>query len=386
MYNTVLSLHSLKATNTQEQLSIHKVHNLLTTLQNMAEEPRTLRAVYNRAESKRRELDASFNTVESTYQDKLAATISAYEQCLVIADHLSLFSPNESIDDISSSNIQYLLLHYRLADLVLRQTTGTRNAVLVRAQTSYSAYLKQLDQYDLLSAADATLYERYREAPTTFSTASTSDPAKRRETKIARFREEKDLKQKLHYLQSNPTALQNDDDMFRQLHLAQLAYCTLQTFHSLESIAQELHILSMAPPHLPSPDASQPLDRRERGERADTYSERLDGPLSAGLTGPILSPDGKPLRPFTLLDTRTRMQQGVFRPDHSLPTMTIDEYLDEERRRGGMIEGGGPQSGMRPEPDEDDMDKADQETMKARAWDEFTEANPKGAGNTLNRG
>jgi hypothetical protein len=57
--------------------------------------------------------------------------------------------------------------------------------------------------------------------------------------------------------------------------------------------------------------------------------------------------------------------------------MTIDEYLEEERRRGGIIEGGGAQSGARPEPDEDNMEKADEETMKARAWDEFTEANPK---------
>lgn len=80
------------------------------------------------------------------------------------------------------------------------------------------------------------------------------------------------------------------------------------------------------------------------------------------------------------------MQQGVFRPDHSLPTMTIDEYLDEEKKRGGIIEGGGPQSGIQPEPNEDDMDKADEETMKARAWDEFKEENPKGSGNTMNMG
>jgi len=66
--------------------------------------------------------------------------------------------------------------------------------------------------------------------------------------------------------------------------------------------------------------------------------------------------------------------------------MTIDEYLEEERKRGGIIEGGGPQSATRPEVDEDDMDKADEETMKARAWDEFKEANPKGSGNTINRG
>lgn len=66
--------------------------------------------------------------------------------------------------------------------------------------------------------------------------------------------------------------------------------------------------------------------------------------------------------------------------------MTIDEYLEEEKKRGGIIGGGGPQSEIRPEPEEDNMEKADEETMKARAWDEFVEANPRGSGNTMNRG
>lgn len=101
---------------------------------------------------------------------------------------------------------------------------------------------------------------------------------------------------------------------------------------------------------------------------------------------PILSKDGKPLKPFTLLNSRQRFRDGVFRSDHSLPTMTIDEYLAEEKRRGGMIDGGGEQSGMPAEPNEDNLEKADAETMKARDWDEFTESNPKGSGNTLNRG
>jgi immunoglobulin-binding protein 1 len=282
-----------------------------------------------------------------------------------------------------------LLINYNLAELYVKQTTEDRKAVLRRAQSSYNDYLRLLDSYDILSPGDSRLFEQYRDAPDTFSTASITDAAARRERKISRFREEKELKQKLEYLQRNPTALQNDDDMYRRLQLARIAYATHQTFQSLESIAQELHILSMAPPSVPSGQSRQAVDERERGGRADGFSERLDGPgshLSAGMTGPILSADGRPLRPFTLLDNRQRLQQGVFRPDHSLPTMTIDEYLEEERRRGGMIEGGGAQSGMRPEPDEDDIDKADEETMKARAWDEYTENNPKGSGNTLNRG
>lgn len=91
------------------------------------------------------------------------------------------------------------------------------------------------------------------------------------------------------------------------------------------------------------------------------------------------------MQPFTLLDRRTQLQQGVFKPSHNLPTMTIDEYLDEEKRQGNVVQGG-EQSGIQPEVDEDDLDMADEETMKARAWDEYKEANPRGSGNTLNRG
>ena len=91
------------------------------------------------------------------------------------------------------------------------------------------------------------------------------------------------------------------------------------------------------------------------------------------------------MQPFTLLDKRSQLRDGVFRAGHNLPTMSIDEYLEEERRRGGIIEGGG-NTGDPPQPDEDDMAEVDAATMKAREWDEFVEANPKGAGNTINRG
>jgi immunoglobulin-binding protein 1 len=156
-------------------------------------------------------------------------------------------------------------------------------------------------------------------------------------------------------------------------------------------IAKELKILALMPSTSPATPENAAADYRQRQSGGhDNYSERVDPPLSqllnGGEAGPILSKDGKPLKPFTLLDSRQRLRDGVFRPDHSLPTMTIDEYLEEEKRRGGMIEGGGEQSGRPAEPDEENYEKADIETMKAREWDEFTEANPKGSGNTLNRG
>jgi immunoglobulin-binding protein 1 len=151
-------------------------------------------------------------------------------------------------------------------------------------------------------------------------------------------------------------------------------------------VAQEIAILSQAR-LAASDDVPLQPDSRDKDHRAQNgYSERLDGPVTqVRRGGPLLSTSGKPLQPFTLTDKRTQLRDGVFRPSHNLPTVSIDEYLEEEKRRGGIIDGGGNNAAA-PEIDEDNMALADAETMKAREWDEFTEANPKGSGNTLNRG
>ncbi|KAJ4296912.1 Type 2A phosphatase-associated protein 42 [Kalmusia sp. IMI 367209] len=357
----------------------------------MAEdEPKSIRALFLTAERLRNDLNSFPDSNSPTYQENLTSAIATYESCLALSEQVSLFSPNESLDDVSSSDIQYMSISYHVADLIQKlrnREVSERKACLLRARTYYERFVKLLDAYDVLGKSDAKLWESYLEDKANFSTASTRDAAARRDAKIARFREEKELKRKLEYIQQNPKLAENDEQVVRELHLTNLAFMLHQTFASLESMAQELQIISLAPPAPPQGEATAPSDVREDGRNRDAYSERLDSNLP-GLryNGPILSSDGKPMRPFTLLDTRQRLQKGVFRPDHSLPTMTIDEYLEEEKRRGGIIEGGGEQSGIRPEVDEDDLVAADAETMKARAWDEFKEDNPKGSGNTINRG
>ncbi|KAF2019945.1 TAP42-like protein [Aaosphaeria arxii CBS 175.79] len=354
----------------------------------MSEKPRSIRALFLEAEHSRKDLSNSYDSNSSSFQEKLRNTIATYEECLQLSEQASLFSPNETLDDISSTDLQYMAVSYHIADLKQKITgdVASRKENILQARGLYERFLKLLDSYDILGKSDARLLETYLDDRNSFSTASTKDASARRDAKIARFREEKELKKKLEYLQQNPKLAESDEQVVRELNLTNLAFMVFQTFQSLESIGQELHIISLAPP-APPPSQGPAQDSREDGRVSDGYSERLDG-HKPGLryTGPILSRDGKPMRPFTLLDNRSRLQQGVFRPDHSLPTMTIDEYLEEEKRRGGIIEGGGEQSGIRPEPDEDDLVKADEETMKARAWDEFKEDNPKGSGNTINRG
>ncbi|KAF3033199.1 hypothetical protein E8E12_003735 [Didymella heteroderae] len=356
----------------------------------MSNEDQSIRGLFAKAERAREDLGESYEPNSPTFQENLEKTIATYIQCLKKTEDFSLFSPNETLEDISSSDIQYMSINYHLAELIQKVFTpevSARKEHLLQARARYELFLKLLDSYDMLNNGDAKLFESYNEDKQNFSTVSTKDAAARRDVKIARFREEKELKRKLEYLRQNPKLAEQDDQVVRDLNLTSIAFMVHQTFQSLESLAQELHIISLAPPAPPPGQSARPHDGREDGRDKDGYSERLDGQVG-GLrySGPILSSDGKPMRPFTLLDNRQTLKKNVFRPDHSLPTMTIDEYLEEEKRRGGIIEGGGPQSEIRPEPNEDDLDAADAETMKARAWDEYVEENPKGSGNTLNRG
>ncbi|KAL6719400.1 Type 2A phosphatase-associated protein 42 [Lecanora helva] len=349
-----------------------------------------IRTLFTQAKNQRQQLESSPESTSALYQENLQSAIASLETCRKIADRISLFSPNETEEDIASGDLQFLLINYYLADLRLRDNVSSRKIVLRQAQEAYERYLSLLDVYHMLSKSDRKLHERYIENRDEFSLISSTDPGARRDTKIARFKQEKELKLKLEFLSQVPLALQGDDAALREIYLAEVQLCIHHTFHALDQIAQELKILALMPPTPPADPRSQEADyRRRNGETTEEYSDRLDPPISqlmnGGKAGPILSKEGKPLRPFTLLDSRQRIRDGVFKPDHSLPTMTIDEYLAEEKRRGGMVDGGG-EALASAEPDEDNFAMADAETMKAREWDEFTEANPKGSGNTLNRG
>ncbi|TDZ51852.1 Uncharacterized protein CTRI78_v007291 [Colletotrichum trifolii] len=360
--------------------------------------PQTLKSVFASAEKKRLLLENSYEASSPSYHDDLRTAITEYESCLDIISRASLFSPNECLEDLATSSLPYLLITSHLADLhqkVSSQRPIERRVNLERARESYETFLGLLDAYDLLSDANKELYSSYTDEPLAFSTLGSTDPSRRRDVKIANFKSERALKQRLETLRRDPRYQddEGDDEIVRDLHLAHVAYAAHMTFQGLEGINRELEILAQATvPLMPSQTSVEEDDRRRtEGRTADGFTDRLEAPqrlqsLFGQRGGPILSKDGKPLQPFTLVGNRAEMAAGVFRPGHNLPTMSIDEYLDLEKERGGIIEGGGEASWHRPEPNEDDYEKADEETMKARAWDEFVEANPKGSGNTLNKG
>lgn len=93
-----------------------------------------------------------------------------------------------------------MAINYHLAELIQKVFTpevSSRKEHLIQARARYERFLKLLDSYDMLSKSDAKLFESYNEDKQNFSTVSTKDATARRDVKIARFREEKELKRKL---------------------------------------------------------------------------------------------------------------------------------------------------------------------------------------------
>lgn len=168
----------------------------------------------------------------------------------------------------------------------------------------------------------------------------------------------------------------------------------LRTAALLESVSQELELLTNVPPE----EAMQTAPA-EQAQRSDS-TWRLDQTWSASSNAPLLSESGRPLRPFTIIPNQSKREQlksEVFRPSHRLPTMSIDEYLAEEARRGNIVQGKGqtpdtatPREHRTERAEQDgtrDAEEAEEEArQEAIRWDAFKDAHRRGEGNRMNRG
>ncbi|KAL9625203.1 MAG: hypothetical protein Q9160_000605 [Pyrenula sp. 1 TL-2023] len=350
----------------------------------MDDSDQSLRGLFSVAREKQQLLETQLDPSAPEYAETLRLAIRNFEECLRMLAHLSIFSSNESLDEVATADLQYLASEYYLAQLLTRSSATNRRQVLLRVCELYDRFLERLRDYSLISSPDRKLFERFKRDPASFSFAEPGDAAGRRSIKIARLQEERTIKAKLQALRDRSSEHNVDDEVLREIYLADVELCANKSFAELDLLSQELEMLKSASTNTPD---SRDDERSHRQAPQDSYSDRLDRPpreLLRGSGGPILDPKGRPLQPFTITDKRDRIRKGIFKPGHNLPTMSIDEYLEEERKRGGILDGESKAESTIY--DEDDVKQADEETMKTRAWDEFTESNSRGSGNTLNRG
>ncbi|KAK1236400.1 Type 2A phosphatase-associated protein 42 [Marasmius sp. AFHP31] len=349
---------------------------------------------------------------------------------------LSLFSPNETLGDISTRDLIYLLVPFVLSEVQGRVKTTEREdrlESLEKSQRYLKSFLDLLENYHVIPEDEVALYQQ--------KASSVANPASRRELKIKQYQKEKDLRARIEAVrkrrnqQKLQTEFPNDFDLIasllpstassqtdeqedeedsqtesilREATLLLIRLCFAQAHSQLQSMDQELELLRTAPPRIappprPAEDSQEARKDKQNANEQDMW--KLDAPAVSGGPdgkGPLMDSAGRPLRPFTILPSgaadRARLQAQVFRPDHNLPTMSIDEYLEVERQRGKFISGGGPASEAALTTSEQlaldsEMDgtregeeKAEAKRQKDENWAVFTDENPRGAGNTMNRG
>ncbi|KAG7885738.1 hypothetical protein KL938_000770 [Ogataea parapolymorpha] len=309
------------------------------------------------------------------YKEELKNVLDSLNSVKKSVQQMALFSVNEDIDEVSTGHLRYLAIDFYIAQ-VLGNTVINRASTLKTCNGLYLQFLYTLENYGILDKEQRSKLDAIKTSyDPQIDELRSKDPVTRRKSKIDEFKMEKGFKEKLKILESSD--FHNlDDEVVRQVYLDQLKYFALKSFQSIESNLMEIEVLANMPAR-PIEPVQEP-DERERQKKFDeTYTDKVES-----LTNPILSKDGKVLRPFTIVPSRDQLQKKVFGTGQVLPTMTVEELVDQELANGGMVKESLPEK----EFDEDNEEDVDRLTYKNREWDEFTDNNPRGSGNTQNLG
>lgn len=73
----------------------------------MDEEPKSLQALFASAKAQKKALESSTNINDPSHEDQFNPAVQAFEACQKLISKLSIFSPNESLEDIATADLQY---------------------------------------------------------------------------------------------------------------------------------------------------------------------------------------------------------------------------------------------------------------------------------------
>ena len=336
------------------------------------------------------------------------------------ADALSVISPNDRLDEISTPALRMFLIPSLQADVQTRARIDPAEDRVTQRRKQVDAsigaartFFAMVRRHSALPDSVVTLLRPYM----TKDAQQPMAPADKRMFKIQVLKLEKAAQARLVAFRDayrhRPTppadvfydplvesGADDDDDTemvpvvsatlevppvahLRSYLMLLIVLHALRTANALESLLQEKELLQ-APPVPEAPAA--PMDTTWRLDPSWT---------SPASDAPLLSESGRPLRPFTIIPKREQLKSEVFRPSHRLPTMSIDEYLEEETRRGRILprtnkDALTPREQRQVDSEQDGTRTADEAEEVARQeaiyWDAYTESHRRGEGNTMNRG
>lgn len=251
-------------------------------------------------------------TNSKTFQKTVADAISCFESVTHMVSSLGLFSINESVDEVSSEDLQYLQLPALLGCLTQKRITDDRSELLRISEAYYRDYLTWCKCYGLIDnieedyekADDDDDDDHQQEVSTTAGLPrSLITKSMTRDAKIRHYKEQKDLDKELSALQSR---IDLSEEIQRHYYKKLLRKRILQSQEELENIKRENNILK----HMSQCNK-------------DRASELKDTPMS-----------NQPLKPVLIV--KDKMQKQVYGLGYpSLPVMSIEEFYEQKLKEFG---------------------------------------------------
>lgn len=307
---------------------------------------------------------------------------------------LQLFSSNESLDEVTTADIKYLAIYYYLASFIEQHGTFGVNGVpnkrvrfgmLTEANQLYLQFLQKLDDYGLLDKKQSKIMDTMKDSMhPQLSEIQVRDPTLRRASKIANYKHEKEFQKALNVLNDKEALESMDDENLRNIMIDQLKFDALKSFESLESNLMELQLLKNYIKQEIMSSGGEDNIRPKYGESNDRsfdkgFTDRLEN-----LNKPVLSKNGRILRPFTIVpshEKRDQLRQKVQGTGQELPTMTVEDFVNHELKNGGMVAKSNKNEANDATQNEDDYEAQDKETYRQREFDDFKDYHTKGSGN-----
>ncbi|KAH1037912.1 hypothetical protein J1N35_039655 [Gossypium stocksii] len=364
-------------------------------------------------------------------QDLVKKGCEVLEKCEDMISKLGLFSSNETKDDISTNNLKYLLVPFYLAELTEKLAQEERIQILKISQAKLKEFISFCEAMELVPQEEL-------EASVQGASNSFAD---RRALKIARFRRQRAAEAKLTEIKerkerrgrstkaaalSTPVEVGEDDlldddgEEEREAWLTTISLAICKAFDLLEMLKKEEEMLSAIKEKQlkeGEKEFSQAIldDRTKKAEawHRDAAARAQYTQPAAPITCATFAQDviegranvsqahdhkhqpmifgPQSLIGGSLTSERERMAAQVFQPAYRMPTMSIEEAgLREmemmnkwQERNAKMFEEANSawykdKPKMGPSEDDEDDDAAQE---KARAWDDWKDDNPRGAGN-----
>lgn len=311
---------------------------------------------------------------ESPSQDNIDKLLAKLKAIAWRVDQLHLFSPNEELDDINTTDLKFLLMPFLLAETAAATQDMAQRLQALRNAVVYWRTFGQLCERLKLAHADDM-------RSLSLTSENHTDQMTRRDEKIARYKRSKELDKKVAWLFKKRReacgdefrwgTVGFDEDLERDLILALLSRAAGDTVEGLNSAEVEIPMLEMM---------------MARG-----------GP---GAGRPARSSEPPAEKPWCIrIQDKAELQklylEQVFQPDIPMPTMSLAECAEIEMRQARERQQHGAEMEARQHAEDDarwysgdrygNREEYEEvaKTYKDRDWDDWKDEHPYGSGNKM---